>query len=274
MTTTSQPPKQKKQKQQKDSPQPQPRPTDYRDVKGSPGLIDWLVNAVVLIVTFIPLTLAKFLNAFVERGGAGIQALGSFAFLAGVVAGADNYYQGFTGKALLPWFTQADWVGDLAVDAIPVPLVGLRGVVGWAAVFFSLFSLGFLMALCFSLLTQFIQGQAVRGRSVEIAQAEFERWNAPTLPTPPDPTKKLDMATVSWQALKRTGKSNRGFMGFIALALWVSEFLAAFTAHNPLNYTGRAGLFIGCTVYALTTVVAGELGYAIYVSAKEDSEIG
>lgn len=270
MTTTSQEPKQKK--KQKES--PQPRPTDYRDVKGSPGLIDWLVNAVVLIVTFIPLTLAKFLNAFVERGGAGIQALGSFAFLAGVVAGADNYYQGFTGKALLPWFTRADWVGDLAIDSIPVPLVGLRGVVGWAAVFFSLFSLGFLMALCFSLLTQFIQGQAVRGRSVEIAQAEFEKWNAPTLPTPPDPTKKLDMATVSWQALKRTGKSNRGFMGFIALALWVSEFLAAFTAHNPLNYTGRAGLFIGCTVYALTTVVAGELGYAIYVSAKEDSENG
>ena len=274
MTTTSQEPKQKKQKQQKGAPQPQPRPTDYRDVKGSPGLIDWLVNAVVLIVTFIPLTLAKFLNAFVERGGAGIQALGSFAFLAGVVAGADNYYQGFTGKALLPWFTQADWVGDLAIDAIPVPLVGLRVVVGWAAVFFSLFSLGFLMALCFSLLTQFIQGQAVRGRSVEIAQAEFERWNAPTLPSKPDPTKKLDMATVSWQELKRTGKSNRGFMGFIALALWVSEFLAAFTAHNPLNYTGRAGLFIGCTVYALTTVVAGELGYAIYVSAKEDSENG
>lgn len=257
----------------------QHRPTDYSDVDGSPGLMDWIVNAVVLVITFIPMTLAKFLNAFVERGGIGIQALGAIAFLGGVIAGADNYYQGFTGKALLPWFITADWVGErgaaVAISLLGVEVVNSDGVIasafGWAAVFFSLFSFGFLIALCFSLLTQFIQGQSVRGRSIELAQAEFEKWNAPTMPAQPDPRTSLDMAAVSWQDLKRTGKRSRGFLGFIAVALWVSEFIAAFSAHNPLNYVGQAGLFLGCTVYALATVVAGELGYAIYCAAKEES---
>lgn len=255
----------------------QTRQADYRDVDGSPGVTDWIANAVVHVITFPILFSAKLLNPFVERGGAGIQALGAVAFLGGVVAGADNYYQGFTGKALLPWFTKADWVGDLAVQSnSPVTrwLSGLWGgsaLVGWSAVLLSIFSIGFLVALAFSLLTQFVQGQAVRGRSLAVAQAEFQHWNTPTVPSQPDPEEKLDMATVTWKQLKRTGKSQRGFMGFIALALWVSEFIAAFAAHNPLNYTGQAGLFLGCAVYALVTVGAGEIGYNIYVSAKDES---
>ena len=254
-----------------------PRTTDYNDVKGSPGVIDWIVNALVMVITWPILFAAKFLNAFVERGGAGIQALGAIAFLAGVFAGADNYYQGFTGKALLPWFTKADWVGDIARQNTFAPfrwmlnLWGGGSLLGWGAVVLSIFSIAFLLSLAFSLLTQFIQGQAVRGRSIAEAQREFYHWNAPTMPTQPDPSKKLDMATVSWKELKRTGKSKKTFLGFIALALWISEFIAAFTAHNPLNYTGQAGLFIGCTIYALFTVVAGELGYCLYTAAKEES---
>ncbi|MEM9149364.1 MAG: hypothetical protein AAGB19_02780 [Cyanobacteria bacterium P01_F01_bin.3] len=254
--------------------QQQTRTTDYNDIDGSPGVMDWIINATVHVITFIPVTLAKFLNAFVERGGVGIQALGAVAFLGGVVAGADNYYQGFTGKALLPWFIRADWVGDLAATNAPQPLIEIFGesVIGWTAVFFSIFSIGFLIALVFSLLTQFIQGQSVRGRSVQMAQEEFAKWNAPTMPSAPNPETSLDMATVSWKELKRTGKRQKGFIGFIAIALWVSEFIAAFTAHNPLNYIGQAGLFLGCTIYALATVVAGELGYAIYCAAKEESQ--
>ena len=253
------------------------RTADYRDVDGSPGVVDWVANAIVHVVTAPINFLAKLLNPFVERGGIGIQALGALAFLGGVVAGADNYYQGFTGKALLPWFTTADWVGDLAVQNPPrllgwlINLWGGSALVGWGAVLLSIFSIGFLIALAFSLLTQFIQGQAVRGRSLEVAQADFEKWNAPTMPAAPNPDTKLDMAAISWKELKRTGKSQRGFIGFIALSLWVSEFIAAFAAHNPLNYTGRAGLFLACTVYALVTVAAGEIGYTLYVAAKDES---
>jgi len=254
------------------------RTADYKDVKGSPGLIDWIANAVVHVVTFPILFSAKIINPFVERGGAGVAALGAVAFLAGVIAGADNYYQLFTGKALLPWFITNDWVGDLAVQSNnPVTrwLTGLWGgqtIVGWGAVLFTIFSLIFLIALAFSLLTQFVQGQAVRGRSLASAQSEFQHWNAATMPAQPDADKKLDMATVSWKQLKRTGKSHRSFMGFIAIAVWMFEFIAAFTAHNPLNYTGQAGLFIGCTLYALVTVGAGEIGYNIYVSALDESK--
>lgn len=253
------------------------RAADYRDVDGSPGVVDWVANAIVVVVTAPVLFAAKVINPFVERGGAGIQALGAVAFLGGVIAGADNYYQGFTGKALLPWFTKADWVGDLAVQNLPIALRWLNGLwggqafVGWAAAGLSIFSISFVFALSFSLLTQFVQGQAVRGRTVAAAESEFQKWNAPTVPGKPDPERKLDMATVSWKELKRAGKNQRGFMGFIALALWVSEFIAAFTAHNPLNYTGQAGLFIACTIYALVTVGAGEIGYTIYVSAKDES---
>jgi len=262
------------------SQQPATRPADYSDVDGSPGLMDWAINAVVLVVTAPILFLAKFLNAFVERGGPGIQALGAVAFLGGVLAGADNYYQGFTGKALLPWYTQADWVGDLAVTGLPRPLQwvldlwGGQAVVGWGAVLFSTLSIGFLFALAFSLLTQFIQGQAVRGRSLDVARADFEKWNQPSMPSKPNPDTKLDMAVVSWKELKRTGKSQRGFIGFIALVLWVSEFIAAFAAHNPLNYTGQAGAFLGCTIYALITVGAGEIGYTLFCAAKDESTAG
>ncbi len=254
-----------------------PRQTDYQDVDGSPGAIDWIANAIVMVVTFPVLFAAKVINPFVERGGAGIQALGAVAFLGGVIAGADNYYQMFTGKALLPWYTKADWVGDLAVQKLPLSLRWLNGIwggqtfVGWAAVGLTLFSLGFAIAAVFSLTTQFIQGQAIRGRSVARAESEFKKWNAPTVPGKPNAETKLDMATVSWKELKRAGKNERSFMGFIALALWGCEVVSAFAAHNPLNYTGQAGQFIGCLIWALVTIAAGEIGYTIYVSAKEES---
>lgn len=257
--------------------QTQSRPADYRDVDGSPGVTDWIANAIVFVATWPVLFVAKIINPFVERGGAGIQALGAVAFLGGVIAGADNYYQMFTGKALLPWFTAADWVGDLAVQNVPVllswmtALWGGKALVGWSAVLLSILSIGFLISLAFSLLTQFVQGQAVRGKSLALAQADFEQWNAPTMPGQPDPDKKLDMAAVSWKELKRAGKGQRKFIGFIAISLWVIEIIGAFAAHNPLNYTGQAGAFIGCTIYALVTIVAGEVGYTLYVSAKEES---
>jgi len=261
---------------QKSNQQQETRRTDYADVDGSPGLGDWLANAVVLVATWPINFAAKVINPFVERGGAGIQALGAIAFLGGVLAGADNFYQLFTDRALLPWYISVDWVGDQAVENIPAQLSWLTGlwggtaVVGWGAVFFSLFSVGFLIALAFSLLTQFIQGQAVRGRSLTAAQAEFQKWNAPTVPDKPDPNKKLDMAQVSWKELKRTGKNQRSFIGFIAIALWATEFVTAFAAHNPLQYVGQAGQFIGCTVYALVTIAAGEIGYTLYCAAKDE----
>lgn len=255
----------------------QPRGTDYRDVGGSPGIGDWIANAIVTVVTFPVLFAAKIINPFVERGGAGIQALGAVAFLGGVVFGADNYYQLALNKALLPWFTQSAWVGDLAIQSdnpITRWISGIWGgaaFVGWAAVFLSMISIAFVVATAVSLTTQFIQGQAVRGRSLNTAKAQFQHWNAPTLPDEPDKKRKLDMAAVSWKELKRTGKKQRTFMGFIALALWGLEMVSAFTAHNPLNYTGHPGQFVGCLLYAILTIVAGEVGYVIYCEAREES---
>lgn len=253
------------------------RPADYKDVNGSPNVIDWLVNAIVLVITWPIMFLAKLLNAFVERGSVGIQALGAVAFLIGVLAGADNFYQLFTGKALLPWFTDADWVGDLALVNLPFALSWITNIwggttfVGWAAVAIHLVSIGFLIALSLSLLTQFIQGQAVRGKTLDAAKADFAHWNSESLPGKPDEGKKLDMAVVSWEQLKSTGRNQNKFMSGIALSLWAFEFVSAFAAHNPLNYTGRAGLFIGCTLYALVTIGAGEIGYTIFIAAKEES---
>ena len=257
-----------------------PRPADYQDTDGSPDVMDFIINGTVAVITFIPVTLARFLNAFVERGGQGIRFLGALAFLMGVFAGADNFYQLFTDKALLPWFTESQWVGDLAVQNLPAPLQwvldlwGGADVIGWSAVLLSTLSFAFLIALVTSLTTQFIQGKAVRGSSVAKAKADFEKWNEPTMPGKPDAAKKLDMATVSWRELKRTGTKQRGFLGFIALALWGFEIVSAFHAHNPLNYTGQVGLLVGCFFYAVLTIVAGETGYTLYMAAEEESRYG
>jgi hypothetical protein len=238
---------------------------------------DWVAGAIVLVITWPILFISKILNAFVERGAPGIQALGAIAFLGGVLAGADNYYQGFTGKALLPWYTKADWVGAIALENPNRFIQWLSGIfggqtiIGWGAVVLSIFSIGFLIALAFSLLTQFVQGQAVRGRSLRAAKAEFEQWNAPTVPDQPDPNKKLDMAVVTWKEYKRTGKRQRGFIGFISISLWVIEFIAAFSAHWPGHYVGQAGQFVGCLIYALVTIAAGEIGYTLYLAAKDES---
>ena len=43
-----------------------------------------------------------------------MRLLGVIAFFVGVLFGTDNYYQMLTGNALLPWFTRADWIGDIA----------------------------------------------------------------------------------------------------------------------------------------------------------------
>ena len=259
-------------------PVPPSRNTDYRDVDGSPDFIDWSTKAVVAVMTTPVVWLAKLLGQFVERGSKGILFLGGTAFLFGAFVGADNFYQMGTGKALLPWFTESDWVGDLAVANLPRPLNwalelwGGGAVVGWTTVSLHVFSLGFLICLAFSFLTQYTQGRAIRGQGLERARAEFDKWNAPTVPGKPDPTQKLDMATVSWQQLKRTGTGQRRFTNLIALFCWAAEFIGAFSAHNPLNYTGQAGLFLGCTVYALVTIVAGEAGYAVFCETLEETQ--
>ena len=113
----------------------------------------------------------------------------------------------------------------------------------------------------------------MRGKQLDKARADFNFWGKQTLPNKPDENKTLDMATTTWKDLKRSGKGSRRFVGIIALGLWGIEVVSAFSAHNPLNYIGQAGLFIGCTCYALVTVVAGEVGYAIYCEAKEESSM-
>lgn len=260
---------------QSSRPHGSPRVSDYKDVDGSPGRTDWLVTGVVLVITWPIIACSKFVGAFVEKGGPGVKALGGVAFLSGVMMGADSFYQLFGDRALLPWYTTSPWVGDLAVEGLPFALKwvnrlwGGQTFVGWSAVFLSMFSLFFLFCAAFSLLTQLVQGKAIRGGSIEKNMSEFQKWNSPSMPSAPDPDRKLDMANVSWKELKQTGKKQNGFIGLIGLSLWALETVSAFAAHNPLNYVGQAGLFVGCTIYALVTICAGEVGYAIYCEATD-----
>ena len=243
----------------------QPRRRRRRRHHDIPGLIGSLLAQAVSF----PINLASgFLDNFIDVDGPGIRALGGLALICGITLGADNFYQLFTGQALLPWFTEAPWVGDKALESLPwfirwMPnILGGKTLIGWSAVALNMFSFGFLFCAALSLVTQFIQGKTWR-TSLDKKRLTFERWAAENLPERPGKD-SLKMAKIAYDEYRNAGVAAHRRLGFMPVVLWGFEFVSAFAAHWPINYWPQWGQMFACTLYALLTIGAGELGYVLY----------
>ena len=72
------------------------------------------------------------------------------------------------------------------------------------------------------------------------------------------------MAQITYDEYRNAGVQAHQRLGFIPALLWGFEFVSAFSAHWPLNYWPSWGTMLACTLYALLTVGAGEMGYVVY----------
>lgn len=225
----------KKNNKSKHSPRPSASPR-----RGVLGLIcHWTVK----ILTFPIVAAGHILEQFYGEDAPGRQALGAIALVLGVLLGADNIWQ-IGGEPLFPWF-EASWLG--------------WG--GWALIWLHP---GFWASIAISMLIQVTQGRALRGKSPEKAKAELDE-NHYELPTPP--TGVIDLTKAYWNDYKASGMRSRHSIGFISIAFWAFEIVSAFHAHWFLAQE-TAALVIGCFLYTLLKIFAGEIGFTLWQANK------
>ena len=209
------------------------------------GVMALIIHWLIKIVTFPIVAIGHILDQFYGVEAPGKLALGALGFFAGVMVGADNFWQLFGGKSLFPFFEQ-DWIG-------------------WGDwVLIWLFPT-FWLALGLSALVQVKQGQVIRGKTPEQAKLEYKA-NVHKLGTPPNGT--IDLTRALWQDYKRSGMRRKASVGVISVGFWAFEGVSAFAAHWPLAQE-TAGLVLACSLYCIFTIFAGEIGYALWESAKE-----
>lgn len=218
-----------------------PRPKRHRSV------INLIAYWTVKVLTFPFVVIGHILDQFYGDDAPGKQALGAIAFAFGVLLGADNVWQLFGGVSLFPWF-ETEWLGW---DGLA--WIWLRPV--------------FYIALSLSILMQLTQGRALRGKSPDKAMADLAD-NYYELPNQPSGT--IDLTVAAWSDLKHAGMRRRRSVGFISIACWAFEAISAFHSHWFLGQPTVA-LIVGCLVYNVFSIFAGEIGYLMWQANGEET---
>jgi membrane-bound metal-dependent hydrolase YbcI (DUF457 family) len=209
-------------------------------------IIDTVVRIVVIVVGLPIRIAAAIVNQFVANGGAGRAVVGGVLFLLGSAISADSIWQTvFQQRPLFPWFeTSWSWVN--------VPLT----------VFNPFFYLAFLIAIGL----QVIEAYALRGKNPDSARRDLQDHMSYELETKPNG--KIDLVGELWKDYKTAGMRDHKSAGFISLAIWVFDLVTTFAARNPFAYTEPLTI-LGCILFNIGTMLAGEIGFAIWRLTKD-----
>jgi hypothetical protein len=206
--------------------------SDWADI-----IARWVVDLFAIPISFITAIFAQFL----KRHGAGAKILGSLAFWIGTLFSTDSIWQTlFQGTPIFPWF-ESNWMGWTGLLILPFnPLFGI--------------------SLAISYLIQTQEAKTLRSKPPEEAKKDFENAQQYTLPQKPKNT--IDLARALWGDYKRAGMRERSSGGLFALFFWLFDLITTFVGRWPFRYT-NPGMILGCLVYNVFTMVAGEMGYSI-----------
>lgn len=200
-----------------------------------------IVDACVRIGGIPFIVVGRILDNFIDFERPGIKVLGAFSLFFGVVFSADGFYQMFSRPALFPWWEDR-WVGW----------------VGWLVVWFQL---QFWCALGISLIVQWVESLAIRGKTPQEAKNAYEQYKEHDLPD--KSKKKIDLVNALRYDYKRAGMGERNLLGLIVLIIFLADFASVFiVGRNPW---GRPPLeFVSIIIYNVFTLFAGEAGFVLW----------
>ena len=203
----------------------------------------WLVFFVGLPFRFAAAIVAQ----FVAHGGAGRAVVGGVMFLLGCAISTDSIWQTlFAQTALLPWFERT-WIGWW----------------GWVLVVLNPF---FYLAFLIAVGIQVIEAYSLHGKSPDTARRDLEDVQQYDLEA--KPSGKIDLSDALWKDYKKSGMRAHSTAGFVALALWSFDIITTFAARNPLQYHDPMTIIL-CTLFNIATMLAGEMGFAIWRLTKD-----
>jgi hypothetical protein len=212
----------------------QKKGNDFYDIVGR------IIDRLVKVVGIVPYTLARILDNFIDSEKGGIKVLAAFLLIGGVVLSSDGFFQAFGGKALFPWY-EDEWIG-----------------VGWLWVWTKI---NFWAAVVVSLAVQWIESQAIRGKSPETAQDDY--YEVAHHRTPKANPDAIDLVEARRNDYKRAGMGERSILGLFILFVFVLDFAATFfVGRNP--WGEPATVFLGILIYNTCTMLAGETGFALW----------
>jgi hypothetical protein len=151
----------------------------------------------------------------------------------------------FQGPPVFPWF-EPTW--------------------NWVNVPFAVFNPLFYLAFMVSVGVQVIEAHALRGKNPDSARRELQDHIIYELET--KPSGKIDLVGQLWQDYKTAGTRDRSSAGLVVIAVWAFDIVTTFAARNPFEYTAPF-MILGCILFNIGTMMAGEIGFAIWRLTKD-----
>lgn len=212
---------------------------DFYDIVGR------IIAMGVKVIGVIPYAIATVLDNFIGQDKPGIKVLGGILLIGGVVLSADSFFQMFGGKPLFPFFeAPGAWIG-----------------LGWLWVWTKV---NFWAAVVVSIAVMWIESYAIRGKDLGEAKRGYESVKHHTVP---DKNKNaIDLVEVRRMEYKRAGMKERSVLGLFILFVVLLDISSAFISRNPLGQTPL--ILLGMAVYNACTILAGEVGYALWRRAN------
>jgi hypothetical protein len=212
---------------------------DFYDVVGR------IIQMGVKIIGIVPYAVATVLDNFIGQDKPGIKVLGGVLLTGGVILSADSFFQMFGGKPLFPFFEQPGaWIGG-----------------GWLWVWTKV---NFWAAVVVSIAVMWIESYAIRGKNLEEAKRGYESVRHHTIPE--KNTNTIDLVEIRRKEYKRAGMNERSVLGLFILFVVLLDVSSAFISRNPLG--NAPWILVGMTIYNACTILAGEVGYALWRRAN------
>jgi hypothetical protein len=209
-------------------------------------IIDFIAKMIVLVVGMPIRFAAAIVAQFVGNGGVGRAVVGGLLFILGSAISADSIWQTvFQQRPLFPWF-EAGW--------------------SWANVPLTVFNPFFYLAFLIAVGLQVVEAYALRGKNPDSARRELQDHMVYDLET--KPSGKIDLVGELWRDYKVAGMRDRNTTGLISLAIWVFDLVTTFAARNPFSYTVPMTIIL-CILFNIGTMLAGEIGFAVWRLTKD-----
>ena len=215
---------------------------DFYDIIGR------IIAMGVKVIGVIPYAIATVFDNFIGQDKPGIKVLGGILLIGGVVLSADAFFQMFGGKPLFPFFEEpGSWIG-----------------IGWLWVWTKV---NFWAAVVVSIAVMWIESYAIRGKNLGQARRDYESIKHHTVPEKNKAT--VDLVEVRRKEYKRAGMNERSVLGLFILFVVIMDICSAFVSRNPLGQPPL--ILLGMVVYNACTILAGEVGYALWRRANDEN---
>ena len=215
---------------------------DFYDIVGR------IISMGVKLVGVIPYAIATVLDNFIGQDKPGIKVLGGILLIGGVVMSADAFFQMFGGKPLFPFFEEPNaWIG-----------------IGWLWVWTKI---NFWAAVVMSVAVMWVESYAVRGKNPDKAKQDYDSIKHHTVPEKNKST--IDLVEVRRREYKRAGMNERSVLGLFILFVVLLDICSAFVSRNPLGESPI--IVLGMIGYNACTILAGEVGYALWRRANGEN---